>query len=163
MARRVERYDIAQKRSVWFEPDIDENTSDRQIAYGPRWYIAQFHTCYALASENFFDQCINHNRNLGIRLGPLAKNMLRTQARAPVNERYVRSMAGQHQSLVERCVAPADYCDLLARKEWSVARRAMRDPLSEELRFARDTKHSVRRPGRDNDRPCLPSLRRGPH
>src|SRR5712671_5520009 len=72
-------------------------------------------------------------------------------------------MCGQHQRLIERRVATTNNCDRLARKERSVARRAMRDPLSEELRFARDTKRSVRGSGRDDDRPCLPSLRRGAH
>ena len=60
---------------------------DTRDANSDECYRAQ--EASGLSPEEFFDKRINHNRNVGIRLGPLAKNMLRTQARAPVNERHL--------------------------------------------------------------------------
>src|SRR6516164_5600926 len=90
-------------------------------------------------AENFFDNAVPDDVDLGVAEHPILQDFLRPQRIAAMNKGYAPRMVGQIDRLLDRGISTPDHDDVLAAEEKSVAGGAGRHTKPAEDFLARQT------------------------
>src|ERR1700686_2929733 len=99
---------------------------------------------------NVFHHSIEQELNLLVVLRAFEHDLGRSKSIATMNHRHLGGEAGKKERFLHGRVSAADHNNFLPRKKETIAGRARRNSVADQLLFVRQAQPARRRPARNN-------------